>query len=140
MAKALKAEGLRLYLLPSGGNSPRNKLPGGPGYQVHLAEAARKGAIPVRAVGLITEPRQAEEVLAQERADMVALSVVPFWLTPLGWRGRWLPCSSSRSAIPAIDNHHAPLMFPPEETRRNQWMPAAVFHPSLSYRVVCGER
>lgn len=87
VAKALKAEGLAYICCSSGGNSPLQQLPGGPGYQVHLAEAVRKGAdIPVRAVGLITEPRQAEEVLAQKRADMVALGRAfladPRW----GWR------------------------------------------------------
>jgi 2,4-dienoyl-CoA reductase-like NADH-dependent reductase (Old Yellow Enzyme family) len=87
VAKALKAEGLAYICCSSGGNSPLQQLPGGPGYQVHLAEAVRKGAdIPVRAVGLITEPRQAEEVLVQERADMVALGR-PFLADPRwGWR------------------------------------------------------
>jgi 2,4-dienoyl-CoA reductase-like NADH-dependent reductase (Old Yellow Enzyme family) len=87
VAKALKAEGVAYICASSGGNSPHQKLPSGPGYQVHLAEAVRKGAdIATRAVGLITEPRLAEAVVAEGRADMVALARAfladPRW----GWR------------------------------------------------------
>lgn len=87
VAKALKAEGIAYLCCSSGGNSPLQKLPTGPGYQVHLAEAVRKGAgIPTRAVGLIDDPQQAEAVIAEGRADMVALARAfladPRW----GWR------------------------------------------------------
>lgn len=87
VAKALKAEGVAYICCSSGGNSPRQKLPSGPGYQVHLAEAVRKGAgMPTRAVGLITEPAQADAIVAEGRADMVALGRAlladPRW----GWR------------------------------------------------------
>ncbi|QKC84163.1 NADH:flavin oxidoreductase/NADH oxidase [Mesorhizobium sp. NZP2077] len=87
VAKALKAEGVGYLCCSSGGNSPLQKLPTGPGYQVHLAEAVRKGAgIPTRAVGLIDDPKQAEAVIAEGRADMVALARAfladPRW----GWR------------------------------------------------------
>jgi 2,4-dienoyl-CoA reductase-like NADH-dependent reductase (Old Yellow Enzyme family) len=87
VAKALKAEGISYICCSSGGNSPLQKLPSGPLYQVHLAEAVRRGAgVPVRAVGLITEPKQAEGVIAEGRADIVALGRAfladPRW----GWR------------------------------------------------------
>lgn len=87
VAKALKSEGVAYLCCSSGGNSPLQKLPTGPGYQVHLAEAVRKGAgIPTRAVGLIDDPQQAEAVIAEGRADMVALARAfladPRW----GWR------------------------------------------------------
>lgn len=87
VAKALKAEGVTYICCSSGGNSPLQKLPSGPGYQVDLAEAVGKGAgIPVRAVGLITEPAQANAIVAEGRADMVALARAfladPRW----GWR------------------------------------------------------
>ncbi|HEY4193613.1 MAG TPA: NADH:flavin oxidoreductase/NADH oxidase [Mesorhizobium sp.] len=86
-AKALKAEGIAYICCSSGGNSPLQKMPSSPGYQIHLAEAVRKGAdIPTRAVGLIDDPRQAEAVVAEGRADMVALGrgflADPRW----GWR------------------------------------------------------
>lgn len=75
VAKALKALGIAYLCCSSGGNSPLQKLPTGPGYQVHLAEAVRKGAgIPTRAVGLIDDPAQAETIVADGRADMVALA------------------------------------------------------------------
>ena len=59
----------------SGGISLQQKVQVGPGYQVPFAEAIRREAkIPVMAVGLITEPQQAEEIVASGRADMVALA------------------------------------------------------------------
>ena len=45
-----------------------------PGYQVPFADAVRREAgVPTIAVGLITEPRQADAIVAEERADLVAL-------------------------------------------------------------------
>lgn len=87
VAKALKAEGAAYICCSSGGNSPLQQLPSGPGYQVHLAEAVRKGAdIPTRAVGLVTEPAQANAIVATGQADMVALGR-PFLADPRwGWR------------------------------------------------------
>jgi 2,4-dienoyl-CoA reductase-like NADH-dependent reductase (Old Yellow Enzyme family) len=87
VAKALKDEGVAYVCCSSGGNSPLQKLPSGPGYQVHLAEAVRQGAdIPTRAVGLIDNPSHANAIIAEGRADMVALGRAfladPRW----GWR------------------------------------------------------
>ena len=57
-----------------GKDDPVAEIPLGPGYQVPGAEAVRRGAdIPVAAVGMITEPGQANDIVAQERADMVLL-------------------------------------------------------------------
>jgi len=59
----------------SGGVSPRQSVPVGPGYQVPLAAAIRSSSgIPTIAVGLITEPHHAEEIIASGQADMVALA------------------------------------------------------------------
>lgn len=75
VARALKDAGARYICCSSGGNSPLAKFPLGPGYQVHLAEAVKKGAgVPVRAVGMIDRPAQAEAIIAEGRADMVALA------------------------------------------------------------------
>jgi 2,4-dienoyl-CoA reductase-like NADH-dependent reductase (Old Yellow Enzyme family) len=87
VARALKAEGVAYICCSSGGNSPLQKLPTGPGYQVHLAQAIRKGAdIPTRAVGLIADPQFASTIISEGRADMVALARAfladPRW----GWR------------------------------------------------------
>ena len=74
-AQALKARGCDFMDVSSGGISPAQQIPLGPGYQVHLA--ARVGAatgMPTMAVGLITEPKQAEAVIAKGEADMVAVA------------------------------------------------------------------
>lgn len=82
VAKALKAEGVSYICCSSGGNSPLQKVPTGPGYQVHLARIIREQAgIPVRAVGMIDEPQQAEAILENGDADMVALAR-PFLADP----------------------------------------------------------
>ncbi len=74
-AKRLEALGADWIDASSGGVSPKQKIAIGPGYQVHFAEAIRKEVkIPVIAVGMITEARQAEEILASGQADMVALA------------------------------------------------------------------
>ena len=59
----------------SGGISPKQQIPIGPGYQVHLAEQVRnETGLPTMAVGLITEPQQAQDIVAQGRADMIAIA------------------------------------------------------------------
>ncbi len=74
-AKRLKAAGCDLIDASSGGLAPGQEIALGPGYQVPFAEAIRKQAgIPTIAVGLITEARQAEDIVASGRADMVALA------------------------------------------------------------------
>lgn len=58
----------------SGGLDPQQKIPVGPGYQVPLARRIKdETGLPVIAVGLITEPGQAEEIIASGQADLVAL-------------------------------------------------------------------
>lgn len=74
-AKALKAKGCDFIDVSSGGNDPGQKITLGPGYQVPFAERVRREAgIPVMAVGLITEPHQAEAIVASGKADFVALA------------------------------------------------------------------
>jgi 2,4-dienoyl-CoA reductase-like NADH-dependent reductase (Old Yellow Enzyme family) len=74
-ARELKALGADWVDCSSGGTSPQQKIPLGPGYQVHFAERIRRDVnVPTIAVGLITEPEQAEEIIASGRADMVALA------------------------------------------------------------------
>jgi len=73
--QALRARGAGFIHVSSGGVSPRQQIPLGPGYQVHLAEQVRRGSgLPTMAVGLITEPAQAEAVVAEGRADLVAVA------------------------------------------------------------------
>jgi len=75
LAKELKALGVDLVDCSSGGLSPRQKIDLGPGYQVPFAARIRAEAdLPTGAVGLITEPQQAEQILAEGSADLVLLA------------------------------------------------------------------
>ena len=75
LCQELERRGAAFIHVSSGGLSPQQQIPLGPGYQVPLAiEVRRNIEIPVIAVGLITEPEQAEAVLAAGHADMVALA------------------------------------------------------------------
>lgn len=75
LAIELRRRGCDFITASSGGATPDQKLEVYPGYQVPFAERIRREAnIPTMAVGLITEPRHAEEILAAGRADLVALA------------------------------------------------------------------
>jgi 2,4-dienoyl-CoA reductase-like NADH-dependent reductase (Old Yellow Enzyme family) len=74
-SRQLQAHGADFIDVSSGGVAAHQKITIGPGYQVPFAEAIRKAIdIPVIAVGLITEPQQAEDILQQGKADIVALA------------------------------------------------------------------
>ncbi len=74
LAELLREEGVDLIDTSSGGNAPV-RIEVGPGYQVPFARRIRAEAgIATGAVGLITEPKQAEEVLADGSADVVLLA------------------------------------------------------------------
>jgi 2,4-dienoyl-CoA reductase-like NADH-dependent reductase (Old Yellow Enzyme family) len=98
LARRLGRSGVDLVDVSSGGVVPHAKIPTGPGYQVPFAEAIRSRAgIPTGAVGFITEPRQAEEIVASEKADAVLLAREmlrdPYWplhaAKVLGTEGPW---------------------------------------------------
>ncbi|WP_193314744.1 NADH:flavin oxidoreductase/NADH oxidase [Xanthomonas sp. LMG 12459] len=75
LAQALQAQGCDYLHVSSGGLDRRQRIPVAPGYQVPLAEALHRAVrMPVIAVGLITEPQQAEAILAEDRADAIALA------------------------------------------------------------------
>lgn len=75
LSRKLEAHGAAYVHVSSGGLDPRQQITLGPGYQVPMAEAIRAQVdLPVIAVGLITEPSQAEAILAEGRADAVALA------------------------------------------------------------------
>ena len=74
-AQALEARGCSSIHVSSGGLHPAQAIPVGPGYQVPLARAVKQGVgIPVVAVGMITGFDQAEAILANGDADLVALA------------------------------------------------------------------
>lgn len=75
LAKKLKTLGVDLIDVSSGGTSSGAPVPVGPGYQVPFADAIKKKAgIATCAVGLITEPEQAEAIVNEERADAVMMA------------------------------------------------------------------
>ncbi|ALM82173.1 NADH:flavin oxidoreductase/NADH oxidase [Bordetella sp. N] len=74
-AQALKQRGLDYIDVSSGGLSQAQKIPLTPGYQVPFAEQIkRETGLPTMAVGLITEPRHADEIITSGQADVVALA------------------------------------------------------------------
>lgn len=74
-SKALEARGAAAIHVSSGGLAVQQKIPVSPNYQVPLARRVKEAvAIPVVAVGLITEPEQAEAIIATGEADMIALA------------------------------------------------------------------
>jgi len=73
VATVLAMHGVDLVDVSTGGNVPAT-IPVGPGYQVPAARAVRAGSgLPVSAVGVITTPHQAEQVLLDGAADVVLL-------------------------------------------------------------------
>jgi 2,4-dienoyl-CoA reductase-like NADH-dependent reductase (Old Yellow Enzyme family) len=85
-ARELKTRGVDWIDVSSGGVSPKQKIPLGPGYQVPFAEAIKQATgVTTMAVGLITEARQAEEIIASGKADMVALARGMLYDPRWGW-------------------------------------------------------
>ncbi len=83
LARALSSEGVDIIDCSSGGNVLAT-IPVGAGYQVPFAETVRRGAgLATAAVGIITEPSHADEIVRNGRADMVLLAREelrdPYW-------------------------------------------------------------
>jgi 2,4-dienoyl-CoA reductase-like NADH-dependent reductase (Old Yellow Enzyme family) len=80
LARRLQAAGCDWVDTSSGGISPAQKIPLGPGYQVPLAREIRRATgIATMTVGLITEARQAEAIVASGDADLVAMARAMLW-------------------------------------------------------------
>jgi 2,4-dienoyl-CoA reductase-like NADH-dependent reductase (Old Yellow Enzyme family) len=84
LCRELKSIGVDLIDCSSGGVVPKAKIPLEPGYQVPFAEAIRrKVEIATGAVGMITTPEHAEQIVASGRADVVLLAREllrdPYW-------------------------------------------------------------
>src|SRR6202163_4914123 len=85
-AGELKKRGVDWVDASSGGVSPLQKIPLGPGYQVPFAQAIKQAAgVTTMAVGLITEAKQAEDIVATGDADMVALARGMLYDPRWGW-------------------------------------------------------
>jgi len=75
LTSALKAKGAAYACVSSGGLDPAARIKVGPGYQVDFADAIKKKTgIVTRAVGMIVSPEQAEQILADGKADQIALA------------------------------------------------------------------
>lgn len=86
LAKSIKALGCDFMDVSSGGVSSAQKIKLEPGYQVPMARAIKAAAgMPTMAVGLITEPEQAEEILQAGDADMIALARGMLYDPRWGW-------------------------------------------------------
>ncbi|WP_089176074.1 NADH:flavin oxidoreductase/NADH oxidase [Bosea sp. AS-1] len=73
--RAAQARGADFIHVSSGGLSTAQKIPLGPSYQVPLARAIKHATgVPTIAVGLITEPEQAEAIIGTGEADLVGLA------------------------------------------------------------------
>ena len=83
-ARLVKAEGIDLLDVSSGGNDPRQQIPLGPGYQVAFADRIRRETgLATGAVGMITDPAQADQIIRTGQADVVLLAREllrnPYW-------------------------------------------------------------
>jgi 2,4-dienoyl-CoA reductase-like NADH-dependent reductase (Old Yellow Enzyme family) len=117
-AAELKAAGLDFVCVSGGGAVPHVKVAVGPGYQVPMAAKVKAGAkITTRAVGMILEPEQADNIVASGQADFVALARAllddPRWV----WH--------------AADRLGAKIAYPSPYARvdRSIWPGAAIVHP-----------
>ncbi len=103
LAKWLKEIGVDLIDCSSGGNLNKVSIPVYPGYQVPFAEQIKKEAnILTAAVGMITEAKQAEEIIHSGKADLVSLARAmlrdPYWPlhaakelnVDIGWPNQYL--------------------------------------------------
>lgn len=110
LARRLKSRGVDLIDCSSGGNVAAAKIAVGPGYQVPFAERVRREAgIATGAVGLITQPAQANAIVEQGQADCVLLAREllrdPYWPlraareleAPIDWPAQYLRAAPASS-------------------------------------------
>ena len=120
-ARRLKSENVDLVDVSTGGNHPAQQIPVGPGYQLHHSATIRREAdIPTGAVGLITEPAQADQIIRSGHADLVLLAREflrnPYWplhaAEALGQKITW-PVQYARAAKGRTDARQ-PVSTPPK--------------------------
>lgn len=119
LARILKHHGADLIDTSSGGNISGASIPTGPGYQVPFAERIRREAdVATSAVGLITSPEQADQIIRTGQADLVLLAREmlrdPYWPlraaeelhADMAWPAQYLRAAhrttSAREPIPAV--------------------------------------
>jgi 2,4-dienoyl-CoA reductase-like NADH-dependent reductase (Old Yellow Enzyme family) len=125
LAKLLKAEGVDLMDCSSGGVVPDAKITVGPGYQVPFAEKIRRGAdIATAAVGFITEPKQADDIVRQGQADVVLLArqmlVDPYWPAHAA-ESAGLQTAAAESIRTGLVSGHSDRVFASIRSRAPLW-------------------
>jgi 2,4-dienoyl-CoA reductase-like NADH-dependent reductase (Old Yellow Enzyme family) len=111
LAKALKQAGLDYVDISSANITPDSRWPSDPGFNVPIAERVRRETgLPVRAVGMIVSAKQAEAIIAEGKADMVALARAflddPHW----GWHAA--QTLGADAARPVQYARSAPSLWP----------------------------
>jgi 2,4-dienoyl-CoA reductase-like NADH-dependent reductase (Old Yellow Enzyme family) len=111
IAKALKQAGFDYIDVSSGNITPDSRAPTDPGYNVPLAEQVRReSGLPVRAVGMIVSAKQADAIVAEGKADMIAMARAflddPHW----GWHAA--QALSADVARPVQYARSAPALWP----------------------------
>jgi 2,4-dienoyl-CoA reductase-like NADH-dependent reductase (Old Yellow Enzyme family) len=112
LAHLFRERGVDLVDVSSGGQVPDAKVPVGPGYQVEFAARIRRETgIPTAAVGMITDPVQANAIVEQEEADVVLLARAelrdPYWPLhaanalgePMSWPVQYLRAAPHQSPV-----------------------------------------
>lgn len=116
LSQLMRQHGVDLVDVSSGGQVPNAQIPTGPGFQVEFAARIRReAAVPTAAVGLITEPAQADAIVSQGNADLILLGREllrdPYWplhaaaalSEPGSWPHQYLraapPNSSARTPV-----------------------------------------
>jgi 2,4-dienoyl-CoA reductase-like NADH-dependent reductase (Old Yellow Enzyme family) len=114
-ARELKKLGCDYMDVSSGGLDPRQKILLAASYQVPFAEKVRKEAgIPTMSVGLITEPKQAEDIIASGKADMIAIARGAMWNPRWAWHA---------AEVLGADTAYAPKMMACHPKLRPQAFP-----------------
>ena len=122
LSRLMRPRGVDLVDVSSGGQVPDAKIPVGPGFQAPFAARIRAEAqIPTAAVGLITEPVQADEVVSMGKSDLVFLAREmlrdPYWplhaaaalSEPADWPVQYLRAAPHKSpARAAVTRPEAP--------------------------------
>lgn len=100
LSRMMRERGVDLVDCSSGGQAPNAQIPVGPGFQVPFAARIRRETgIPTAAVGLITDPHQANDIIANGEANLVFLAREmlrdPYWpvhtAAALGELASWPP-------------------------------------------------
>ncbi|MBV8925853.1 MAG: NADH:flavin oxidoreductase/NADH oxidase [Bradyrhizobium sp.] len=116
-SKELKKRAVDWIDVSSGGVSPLQRIPLGPGYQVPLSRAVKEAAgVTTIAVGLITEAKQADDIIASGKADLVALARGMLYDPRWGWH--------------AAAELHGEVTAPPQYWRSQPANQKALFGPT----------